>query len=307
MKIAFSTRSVRSFTAGFITSEFARRSSEHSYRLGYIYINYRLYVHSVSVARTMSSSAAVSGNDGDNAPVAVAEEGGKKKQQKKTVAKSTASHTKKTVDHPPYGEMIRQALVALKERGGSSRQAILKYVMANFKVGADEHAVNTRLKVALRNGVKSELLKQSKGSGASGSFRLGADAKKEKAAGAAKKSEKKPKAAAEKKSAASPAKKKPEAKKVARSVQPAKKTKTVAEKKQPAAAKKEAPKAKPVAKKPKAAAAGTVEKKAAKPKKAAAQKKVVSPKKTKPRAAPAAKKTVAKAVAKPKTTRKSTA
>ncbi|ESO04416.1 hypothetical protein HELRODRAFT_144973, partial [Helobdella robusta] len=82
--------------------------------------------------------------------------------------------TKKVVEHPSYNEMVRQALVALKERGGSSRQAILKYLMANFKVGSDEHSVNTHLKVALRNGVKSETLKQSKGSGASGSFRLGA-------------------------------------------------------------------------------------------------------------------------------------
>ncbi|ESO04450.1 hypothetical protein HELRODRAFT_144985, partial [Helobdella robusta] len=87
---------------------------------------------------------------------------------------AAAASTKKVVEHPSYNEMVRQALVALKERGGSSRQAILKYLMANFKVGSDEHSVNTHLKVALRNGVKSETLKQSKGSGASGSFRLGA-------------------------------------------------------------------------------------------------------------------------------------
>jgi len=101
-----------------------------------------------------------------------------KKGAHKKPASAKKESAKKIVEHPPYNEMIRQALVALKERGGSSRQAILKYVMANFKVGGDEHSVNTHLKVALRNGVKSELLKQSKGSGASGSFRLGADAKK---------------------------------------------------------------------------------------------------------------------------------
>lgn len=124
--------------------------------------------------------------------VSVAEEGRIVASEGKTAAfqgkKSPKKVAKKSVqDHPPYAEMIRQALVALKERGGSSRQAILKYLVANFKVGADEHAVNTRLKAALRNGVKSETLKQSKGCGATGSFRLGAasDAKKEKKAAAA--------------------------------------------------------------------------------------------------------------------------
>lgn len=106
----------------------------------------------------------------------------KKKHQasRKTTSEKTTAVVKKP-DHPSYADMIKQALIALKERGGSSRQAILKYLMANFKLVADENAVNTRLKAALRNGVKSELLKQSTGSGASGSFRLGVDAvKKEK-------------------------------------------------------------------------------------------------------------------------------
>jgi histone H1/5 len=30
--------------------------------------------------------------------------------------------------------MVGKAIAALKERGGSSRQAILKYIMANFNV-----------------------------------------------------------------------------------------------------------------------------------------------------------------------------
>ena len=39
-------------------------------------------------------------------------------------------------DHPKYSEMIRMALTKLKERGGSSRQAILKYmyILTNFCV-----------------------------------------------------------------------------------------------------------------------------------------------------------------------------
>ena len=74
--------------------------------------------------------------------------------------------------------MVHQALTNLKERGGSSRQAILKYIVKNFKVGKDENVVNTHLKMALKSGVKNSTLKQSKGSGASGSFRIGSEAKK---------------------------------------------------------------------------------------------------------------------------------
>ena len=36
--------------------------------------------------------------------------------------------------HPPYLEMVTKAVTALKERSGSSRQAILKYILANFQV-----------------------------------------------------------------------------------------------------------------------------------------------------------------------------
>lgn len=36
--------------------------------------------------------------------------------------------------HPPYLEMVTQAVTVLKERSGSSRQAILKYILANYQV-----------------------------------------------------------------------------------------------------------------------------------------------------------------------------
>jgi len=111
----------------------------------------------------------------------------KAKTPKKKVA--TAKAVKKPSDHPKYSEMVQQALATLKERGGSSRQAILKYIVKNFKVGSDENVINTHLKIALRTGVKNASLKQSKGTGATGSFRLGEEAKKPKAV-------KKPKAAA---------------------------------------------------------------------------------------------------------------
>jgi hypothetical protein len=45
--------------------------------------------------------------------------------------------------------MVVAAIKALKERTGSSRQAILKYIMSNYNVGKDEKSVNTHLKVCV--------------------------------------------------------------------------------------------------------------------------------------------------------------
>ena len=87
--------------------------------------------------------------------------------------KAAPKKAKAPAAHPKYSEMVKAALSTLKERGGSSRQAILKYIMKNFNVGKDEKAVNSRLKLALRAGVKNASLKQAKGTGASGSFKLG--------------------------------------------------------------------------------------------------------------------------------------
>ncbi|KAK6998268.1 histone H1-delta [Biomphalaria glabrata] len=101
----------------------------------------------------------------------------------KTPKKKAAAKPKAPAAHPQYKAMIQAAIVALKERGGSSRQAILKYIAANYKVGDNPTAINARLKAALKAGVKAGTLKQSKGTGAAGSFRLGE-----------KKAEKKPKA-----------------------------------------------------------------------------------------------------------------
>ena len=163
-----------------------------------------------------------------------------KKAEKKKVAKKPA-------DHPKYSEMIAAAIVALKERSGSSRQAILKYVSANYKVS--EHA-GTHLKLALKRGVASGLLKQVKGSGASGSFKVA-----EKPKPAKKAAKKKP---AAKKPAAKKTPKKPAAKKT-----PKKAKKPAAKKSTPKKAKKPAAK-KPAAKKP--AAKKPAAKKAAKKK-----------------------------------------
>ena len=174
-------------------------------------------------------------------------------------AKAKASPKKKApakpkapAAHPTYAEMVKAAVSSLKERGGSSRAAILKYILKTYKVGTEEKKINAHLKMALKAGVAKGSLKQTKGTGAAGSFRLG-DAKAEKPA---KKATPKKAAAAKKTPKKAGAKTTPKKK-------PAKKTKTP--KKAAAAkpkkaktpkvkaakpAKKAAPKKKPAAKKP---------------------------------------------------------
>lgn len=157
-------------------------------------------------------------------------------EKKKAAAKKPAAH-------PKYSEMIAAAVGALKERSGSSRQAILKYISANYKVS---DSAGTHVKLALKRGVAGGALKQVKGTGASGSFKLAEKPKK-----VVKKTPKKPaaKKVVKKKAAAKkPAAKKPAAKKAAK--KPAKKAKKPAKKaaKKPAA-KKAAKKSKKAAKK----------------------------------------------------------
>merc|ERR1712200_276387 len=174
--------------------------------------------------------------------------------------------------HPTYSVMITDSIKALKDRTGSPRQAILKYICANYKVDAAKAAVHVR--TSLKKGVAAETLKMAAAAGKKGAgcYKLGEKAKevkKPKVAKVKKPVAKKPKAA-----------KKPAAKK-AEGVKVAEKTaakKPAAKKaiKQPAAAKK-SPTKKPASKKP--AAKKTVAAKSS-PKKTAAKK-------------PAAKKTTA--------------
>merc|ERR1712115_91030 len=138
-----------------------------------------------------------------------------------------ASKPKAPAAHPKYSVMIAAAITSLKDRTGSSRQAILKYICANYKVDAAKAAVQVRL--ALKRGVAKGALKMARASGkGAGSYKVVKaekpkkvkKAKKPKAKKpAAKKAAKKPKKAAKKPAAKKPAKKaakKPAAKKAAK-------------------------------------------------------------------------------------------
>ena len=165
--------------------------------------------------------------------------------------------TKKPADHPTFAVMIAAAIAELKERKGSSRQAIEKYIAANYKVGPK---YTGPMKQALKKGVEKGTLVQTKGVGASGSFKIAKPEPEKKPAvkkPAAKKTTTKKvtkKTPTKKAPAKKTATKKPAAKKAATKKSPAKKT---------ASPKKKAP-----AKK----SAGKVTKKAAPKKKTAAKK-----------------------------------
>ena len=165
---------------------------------------------------------------------------------KKVVKKTPAAKPA----HPAYAVMIVDAIKALKERGGSSRTAILKYIVANNKVISEEKA-RTYAKLAIRKLLAAEKLIQVKGS-----FKLPKEVKVKKVKVAKKPVAKKAKKPAAKKPAAKKAKK-PDAKKAKKPAAKKPAAKKPAAKK---AAKKPAAK-KPAAKKP---AAKKVVKKVAK-------------------------------------------
>merc|ERR1711881_181340 len=127
--------------------------------------------------------------------------------------------------HPPYASMITAAIKKLADKKGSSRQAILKYIVANNKVDAAKAAVHVRLALKKMLAAKKLVPAAAAGRKGAGSFKL--PKKEPKAKKPKKKKAKKPKKAKAKKV------KKPAAKKAAK----------------PKAAKKPAAK-KPAAKKP---------------------------------------------------------
>merc|ERR1712218_769665 len=129
-------------------------------------------------------------------------------QQRRIIMSTKVKKVAKPAAHPPYANMITAAIKGLKDKKGSSRQAILKYGVANNKVDATKAAV--RVKLALRKMVvaKKVVAAAAAGKKGAGSFKLPAKepkAKKPKAKKAKKPKAAKPKAA--KKPAAKKAKK----------------------------------------------------------------------------------------------------
>ena len=194
--------------------------------------------------------------------------------KKAAIPKESKPKTK--ASHPPTADMVNAAIKELKERNGSSLQAIKKYIAATYILDADKLA--PFIKKYLKNAVASGKLVQPKGKGASGSFKLAAKESKPKAA--------KPAASKVAKKPATKVAKKPTSPKKA-AVPKAKKALTEKKKTSKVAAK--PPKAKSTTAKPKVTKARlAAPKKIAKP--ASPTKKTAAPKTKQP----AAKKIVAK-------------
>ena len=93
-------------------------------------------------------------------------------------AKPKAKKAAKPAAHPPYAAMIAAAIKGLGDKKGSSRQAILKHVMANNKCVADKAALPVKL--ALRKLVASKrvVANAADGKKGAGSYQLATAEKK---------------------------------------------------------------------------------------------------------------------------------
>ncbi|PFX32010.1 Histone H1-delta [Stylophora pistillata] len=80
--------------------------------------------------------------------------------------------SKPTVSHPKYIEMVVNAIKALGDKSGLSRQAINKYIVKEYKLTENNHH-NAMLKQALQRGSGANgPLVHKKGKGAAGSFKI---------------------------------------------------------------------------------------------------------------------------------------
>lgn len=156
-----------------------------------------------------------------------------------TQAKKLAK-AKVPASHPPVINMITSAILAAKDRKGSSLPTIKKYIAGNYKFDVEKQAVHIRRGIvhAVEKGVLIRV--GNKGKGASGSFKIA-----EKKAVAPKPKVVKPKAVKPKVSKPKATPKKPKIKTVKPSKPKAKTPKKVKTPKKPAAVKK------PAVKKPK--------------------------------------------------------
>merc|ERR1711936_657492 len=98
----------------------------------------------------------------------------KKKKVVKNKAKAGAGNK---TGNPTYAKMVTEAILELKERKGSSRHAVLKYMLAKYKVDAAvaQPRLNKTLKKMVENG---DIVAGAKtGTSGAGCFKLSPEAK----------------------------------------------------------------------------------------------------------------------------------
>ncbi|XP_017875203.1 histone H1-like [Ceratina calcarata] len=112
-------------------------------------------------------------------------------------ALKTKSKNQQRSSHPPTSEMVNAAIKELKDRKGSSLQAIKKYIATTYKI--DGEKVAPFVKRYLKTAVTSGAVVQTKGKGASGSFKLSTTTKGSEVKSKPKRIVKRPQPAVEKK------------------------------------------------------------------------------------------------------------
>ncbi|KAI0536226.1 linker histone H1 and H5 family-domain-containing protein [Xylaria digitata] len=78
-------------------------------------------------------------------------------------AATTSSAPKAKSTHASYQDMITDAILALKDRTGSSRQSLKKYVKANNTITATDNMFDSLFNKALKAGVDKGVFEQPKG------------------------------------------------------------------------------------------------------------------------------------------------
>lgn len=104
--------------------------------------------------------------------------GAAKASPKKSSASSKTKIVKSKPSHPKTSEMVTAAILTLNDRSGSSYQAIKKYIVGTYVVDLDR--LTPFIKKYLKSAVEQGDIIQTKGKGASGSFKLGAKLKPKK-------------------------------------------------------------------------------------------------------------------------------
>ncbi|CAH0037742.1 unnamed protein product [Clonostachys solani] len=108
-----------------------------------------------------------------------------------SATKKAAAAPKAKASHASYQDMIIDAIVNLKDRNGSSRQSLKKYVKANNQLNlVSDKMFDSLFNKALKNGVDKDIFEQPKGpSGGTKLAKKKVEPKKEKKAAPAPKKE----------------------------------------------------------------------------------------------------------------------
>ena len=86
-------------------------------------------------------------------------------------------HSMAEGSHPPYINMVKEAITATNPTEGTSRQAIIKYIRANYNVGHPLSTISKQVSDTLNIHCSMGDLVRATGYGASGSFKLASQRK----------------------------------------------------------------------------------------------------------------------------------